>query len=387
MKTFDDILIRRPDLARAYMALLTSQPDRPLALFAPRRVGKTVFLNEDITPEAKSQGFLTVYCDLWINKNIPIESINHALEEALDDVLVPSGSAAKTAKTSVKKLSVMGSGIELGDTPQRRALPSEPAFRLDALFGRLAAAHGGRVLLLLDEAQTLGMHPNGADLIGTLRAALTKHKNKVFAVLTGSSQIDLSKMFSNAGAPMYQYAQKIDFPFLGEQFLEAVSDHFSTVHKGKKLPWDELNALFARMGYKPAVLRDIVKTMSSEGIVDLDAGLNLYLNDPSRIASWLAVIDPLDRLELMLLHAFSKRLQPYGKGLMADFEKRLGIDLTPGKIRTAVEGLVKKKLIAKLDSGYIINDETFSEYLLMDEMSCNKEDQLNDFPKIEPPRG
>ena len=79
MKTFDDILIRRPDLARAYMALLTSQPDRPLALFAPRRVGKTVFLNEDITPEAKSQGFLTVYCDLWINKNIPIESINHAL--------------------------------------------------------------------------------------------------------------------------------------------------------------------------------------------------------------------------------------------------------------------------------------------------------------------
>ena len=51
-------------------------------------------------------------------------------------------------------------------------------------------------------------------------------------------------------------------------------------------------------------------------------------------------------------------------GAAASFEKELGITLTPSKIRSAVDKLTKKKLIAKLDSGHVINDETFAEYLL-----------------------
>ncbi|MFN0299283.1 MAG: hypothetical protein ACKVQU_02900 [Burkholderiales bacterium] len=41
MASFDDIEIRRPELARGYLLLLKAQPGRPIALFAPRRVGKT----------------------------------------------------------------------------------------------------------------------------------------------------------------------------------------------------------------------------------------------------------------------------------------------------------------------------------------------------------
>ena len=337
MQTFDDILIRRPALAKAYLALITSQPDRPLALFAPRRVGKTVFLSEDIAPEAIEQKFLPVYCDLWLNKNAPIEAINHAMEEALDD---------------------------LGNAPQRRPLPTDPAFRMDTLFGRLAAEHGGKILLLLDEAQSLGAHPSAVDLISSLRAALTKHKSKVFSIFTGSSQADLSKMFSNAGAPMYQHAQKVDFPFLGEEFLQAVSSHFSNVHPGKTIPADALNRLFTRLGYKPAVLRDIVKVMSAEGMVDVENGLHLYLNDSSRVAGWVSLLESLNTLEILLLHAIAQKIQPYGKSTATAFEKVLGFKLTLSKIRSAVEKLAKKKLIAKLESGHVVNDETFAEYLL-----------------------
>jgi hypothetical protein len=43
MKTFDDIEVRRPELAESYLSLIQAQPGRPLAMFAPRRVGKTYF--------------------------------------------------------------------------------------------------------------------------------------------------------------------------------------------------------------------------------------------------------------------------------------------------------------------------------------------------------
>jgi predicted AAA+ superfamily ATPase len=60
MKTFDDLEVRRPELARSYLELLKAQPGRPIALFAPRRVGKTFFLDQDLTPAARVSGFTPV---------------------------------------------------------------------------------------------------------------------------------------------------------------------------------------------------------------------------------------------------------------------------------------------------------------------------------------
>jgi len=68
MSTFDDIEIRRPELATSYLTLLQAQPGRHIALFAPRRVGKTNFLDGDLTPAAERMGFLAVYADLWLNR-------------------------------------------------------------------------------------------------------------------------------------------------------------------------------------------------------------------------------------------------------------------------------------------------------------------------------
>ena len=72
MKTFDDIAVRRPALAQSYLGMLNAQPGRPIALFAPRRVGKTFFLDHDLTPEAEKTGMLPVYADLWLHKTAPL---------------------------------------------------------------------------------------------------------------------------------------------------------------------------------------------------------------------------------------------------------------------------------------------------------------------------
>lgn len=161
METFDDIEVRRPGIARSYLALLGAQPGRPLALFAPRRVGKTFFLDHDLAPEAKAARLLPVYADLWLHKSAPLEAVNHALEEALDDLLVPDSYVGKVAKTPVKKMGLLGASVDLGDEPHRRTWPQAASLRLDALVTRLARQHKGQVLLMLDEVQTLGDAPDG----------------------------------------------------------------------------------------------------------------------------------------------------------------------------------------------------------------------------------
>jgi uncharacterized protein len=76
--TFDDIEVKRPELARSYLKLLRAQRGRPLALFAPRRVGKTFFLDHDLAPIARKTGLLPVYADVWLQRTAPrMRSITH----------------------------------------------------------------------------------------------------------------------------------------------------------------------------------------------------------------------------------------------------------------------------------------------------------------------
>ena len=134
--SFDDIRIDRPELAASYAALLRGQPGRPLALFAPRQVGKTHFLDHDLAPLARAQGLAPVYADLWLQQAAPLDAINHALEEALDDANVPASALGKIGRTAVKKIGAASVSIDLGDAPARRALPTRPELRLDAQIGR-----------------------------------------------------------------------------------------------------------------------------------------------------------------------------------------------------------------------------------------------------------
>ncbi len=365
MATFDDIKVMRPALAKAYLGLIAAQPERPLALFAPRRVGKTYFLDQDLTPAAKAAGMLPIYVDVWLNKDAPLEAINHALEEALDALMVPASAIRKNAQTTVKKITILGSGVDLGDPPQARPLPIEPAFRFDSLLARVAAKNGGKLLLMLDEVQTFGSHPQGNVLLGSLRAGLTKHKALVSAVFTGSSQVELAQMFSTAGAPMYQYAQNTEFPMLGEDYLLALSRHFARVHPGKVLSIEALGMLFKQLGHKPALLRDIVKAMSAEGLVDCDKGLEIFRSSPAQRNVWNALIAPLSPLERVVLIAVAKQLPITGKATITQIATALkGSDKTTvSKIRTAVEKLTKFRLLAKNTSSAQVDDPLFLSYL------------------------
>lgn len=370
MQTFDDIEIRRPGLARGYLALLRAQPGRPIAMFAPRRVGKTFFLDHDLAPAAREAQLLPVYADLWLQKAAPLDAINHALEEALDDATVPEGAAARLARTPVKRIGALGASLDLGDAPARRGLPQAPELRLDALVTRLAAAASQPLLLMLDEIQALGDLPAGEQVIASLRAVLHKRRDQVFAVFTGSSQEALARMVASAGAPMYQFAQLLDFPVLGDEFLEKLAAHFEHVHRGRQPPLPALREVFEKIGHKPALMKDIVKAMSAEGMIDPHAAVARLLKDDRQVAGWRALLQSLEPFERGLLLLVAQGRPPFGRETLDALTPLLGERPTIAKVRAAIERLRRIGILARpAGGGAQIEDRLLGEYLLSQELS------------------
>jgi uncharacterized protein len=364
VKTFDHIELRRPELANSYLALLAAQPGRPLAMFAPRRVGKTYFLDHDLAPAARQAKLLPVYADLWLQKSAPLEAINHALEEALDDALVPRSGAGKLAKTAVKRVGALGASIDLGDAPARRSLPATPELRLDALATRLAQAAGQPVLLMLDEIQALGDVAGGEQVIASLRAVLHKRREVLQAVFTGSSQQAMVRMLSTVGAPMYQFAQLLDFPPLGDDYLQELAKHYARVHPGKKLPLEELQVVFQRIGFKPGLMRDLVKSLSAEGQVDVEAGLTRFALEERQVAGWNALLQPHDGFDRAVLHAVAMGLPVYGRDTLSSLPSTGGAAPTVSKVRASLERLRKAGLVSKNESGGLaVDDPLLAEFL------------------------
>ncbi|MDB5886734.1 MAG: hypothetical protein JWR74_2905 [Polaromonas sp.] len=364
MKTFDDVEVRRPGLAQAYLALLAAQPGRPLALFAPRRVGKTFFLDHDLAPEARAAGLLPVYADLWLHKSAPLAAVNHALEEALDDLAVPDSRLGKLAKTPVRRVGLLGASIDLGEAPQRRALPEASALRLDTLVTRLAARHKGRVLLMLDEVQTLGEAPDGVSLVASLRAVLHKQRGQVCAVFTGSSQEGLARLMNTAGAPMYQFAQVIDFPFLGDEFLQRLATHFSTVHPEKTLALEGLQAVFERIGCKPALMRDMVKAMSAEGMTDARQGLQKYMASDHQVAIWQALLNSVDAFDQAVLLVLARGQAPLSQATLKALASIPGAKPTVSKVRSSIEKLKRGGFLSRGSAGVQLDDPLLAEFLM-----------------------
>jgi hypothetical protein len=364
MKTFDDIEIHRPALARSYLHNLEAQPGRPLALFAPRRVGKTFFLEEDLRPAAKARDYVVVYADVWLHKASPLRAINHALEEALDDVRVPPSTLGRVARTDVKKLGLLGASIELGNEPRRRELPIEPELRLDALIARLVAESGRRLLLMLDEFQALGEVADGGAIIATLRSVLQARSDTVCAVFTGSSQEALAAMMVSAGSPMYQFTQLVTFPTLGDDYLEQLGAQFARVHPGKTLELSALREAFEFIGFKPALMKDLVKLLSADGLTDVKRGLSALALDEKQVAGWRALVAGLEPFDRAVLYQLALGRPPLGRETIAALaELNLVSNPTIGKVRNALEGMRRQGLLVKPQGAYRIADTLFAQYV------------------------
>jgi hypothetical protein len=185
------------------------------------------------------------------------------------------------------------------------------------------------------------------------------------AVFTGSSQDALAAMMTAAGGPMYQFAQLIDFPPLGDEYLKGLADHFAGVHRGKVLDMSRLREVFEQIGFKPALMKDLVKAMSADGVTDIDLALKRFMKDDRHGVGWRALLNsvlPFDRaVLLMIAHGHP----PLGRETMALLGNVQEFHPTIAKVRGSLDKLKKAGIIFRpIAGGYAIEDRLFADYLL-----------------------
>lgn len=76
----------RKDLADQYLKILGIGISSNLAVIAPRRKGKTLFVLNDVSVLARKRRYIPVYASLWQNINAPHEGLISALEEAIEAI-------------------------------------------------------------------------------------------------------------------------------------------------------------------------------------------------------------------------------------------------------------------------------------------------------------
>ena len=267
--------LSRPALAARYLALLLQGSSGRLALFGPRRTGKTSLICREIVPLGEQAGLLPVYCDCWQDRLDPLGSINFAIESSIEAIEVPTSQTRRRLQTEVKKIGAAGFSIEFGSEPKGRP-PESPFFKVDWLLGSLIARAKRPVFLIIDEVQGIGEHAEGERIAGALRTALTRHEKAVRVLFTGSSETQLTKMFAQARASLYQFAARVAYEPLDADFVAHVARRFTEATKRKL---DDVRGLqvLRLLGNQPEAYLSVVQVPLARADRSLDDGLESLL--------------------------------------------------------------------------------------------------------------
>ena len=92
----------RTELAEQYLGLLALGISSSLAIIAPRRKGKTLFILQDLAPLSQKKNYIPVYASLWQNINAPHEGLIAALEDAIA-ALDKKATFSRLLKAKIKK--------------------------------------------------------------------------------------------------------------------------------------------------------------------------------------------------------------------------------------------------------------------------------------------
>jgi hypothetical protein len=361
----------RQNLAVQYCSVLqgsgVADARSGLFLAAPRRTGKSTFLRTDLVPTLDGQGWVTVYVDLWSDRNAdPGRLIAGAIKNALGRY---SGAITKMAKSvGLDKVTVFGA---LSMSLASLDLPANVTLS-DALEA-LCAAADKPVVLIVDEAQHALSSQAGMDAMFALKAA-RDHLNqggdatqRLFLVFTGSNQDKLSRLVQKKAQPFFG-SSVTRFPLLGKGYSDGYTAHINAkLSPDNQFTEEVMWEAFQLVGQRPEKLRDLVASVALEqGAGALAEGLKTgaaAFQDEiwSDMESEFNALSIVQQAVLVHLIAMGKRYEPFTQNALEAYAAYAGKEVTSSDAQAALNALREKNLVWKATHGdYALEDESMA---------------------------
>jgi hypothetical protein len=320
--------------------------DAPNGLFlaAPRRTGKSTFLQSDLMPELQRRNVVVVYVDLWADqKRDPGSLIAEAVSQAL---LKQLGVVAKTAKSAgLDSISVAGIKIDTSKIGKVDGSTLTDALRA------LAEASKAPVALVIDEAQHALTSEAGENAMAALKSARDQLNRpgqvRLMLVMSGSDRDKLLRLVNTNAAPFYG-SQIHRMPELGADFIAHIAQ-LIVRQRADLAPVNEatLGEAFMRFGQRPQFFMEALGQVlsplaTSTGRFEdamLDKALQKQQADESQMESDFTALRPLEQAVLWRMLELGNRFRPYDAEALQFYNDKTGEKVTVAKAQKALEGL------------------------------------------------
>lgn len=361
----EDWYFPRTDLARKYFKVFDVGISASLAMIAPRRKGKTLFLLKDIVGLAKQHGYFPVYVSLWEEMNSPEQAILKALRgaiRALDKKMpVSRFLAPKLRKVSIGNDLLGRVEVEFADAPQRPS--TQDLLLLDTLLEQLEQKlKNKKVLLLIDEIQHLATSDCFSPIAHTLRTILDKRPERVKSIFTGSSRHYMNALLSESNSPFFHFPEMVPFPDLGREFTDFVT-HELTDRYGLSVNSQAMQEAFLAIDKSPYWMMKLVSYLVvNSAALDDALSYTLQLVDAMNGFDELEKrLKPIDQLVFLALYAGE---DPFSKKLLQRVEQETSLKGVYANVQRSLQRLIAYGLVSQAVKGeYILEKAGFGRYL------------------------
>ncbi|ANI02706.1 hypothetical protein A210_08750 [Pseudomonas putida SJTE-1] len=379
-------LLRRHQLATALAQDLAGESlvdySSGMFLAAPRRTGKSTFLNNDFIPECVQRGWLPVYVDLWSDRDAaPAQLISGAIGTALARF---EGALARTAKKAgIDKINLLRT---LSWDFTRPQLPAGTT-----LAQALAVLHqvsGQLVVLIIDEAQHALNSEDGLNAMFALKAA-RDHLNRgdrpdgLRLVFTGSSRDKLANLVLKSKQPFFG-ASITPFPLLGREYVEFITALWNRrLADSNQFKVEDLAYAFELVGRRPEMLNKLLAEVSvglgeagNLGELLRNGALNHQAGVWSDYESAWNELTPLQQavLEVMAERTLGRQsFSPFTEQTLVEVSRKLEqaqavANVNTANVQKALDALRDKELVWKANRGeYALEDTSMAEWLARDQ--------------------
>ncbi len=244
---------------------------------------------------------------------------------------------------------------------------SDPSAWMSLQFAELRRLEPKRpVLLMLDEAQTLGKGVAGDTAMKAVRGLFNAYPGGLLLLLTGSSKPQLLSLVGDHSKTAFKLAAHMDFPTLGIGFVSFVGQRHKA-STGRNVPVVELDWAFSQLQHRPGELIDFVRFwIADQPTMVLAAALEAFMaksGPDAAFAQQYAACTPIQR---EVLDSISRGEQLFSAMTRRQIARSLGLGvaIAPSTLATAVTALETRGILSKVARGrYRLEDERFGAWL------------------------